>query len=218
MMSLQEMAEFIKIDTSGCHGNSGMSKKQAGPVDRIQRTEKNRWPNIWPGLCMYILMKRDMSARLFLLCQICGFMCNYKSINNQRSRRSKTIIYAHCAFSSLSDHCGSQHQTPRLIWWLSTKPSIQQTINISPLTQFLKLVLTTLVSLNLKYGASSAQSLTLILTGLFFLFFSFTCGASSVSHATPSFTASTWARTVTRTVRKTTRYLKTPKSMDRLIK
>ena len=91
-MSLQEMAEFIKIDTSGCHGNSGMSKKQAGPVDRIQRTEKNRWPNIWPGLCMYILMKRDMSARLFLLCQICGFMCNYKSINNQRSRRSETIL------------------------------------------------------------------------------------------------------------------------------
>ena len=38
---------------------------------------------------MYILMKRDMSAKLFLLCHICGFMCNYKSINNRRSRRSK---------------------------------------------------------------------------------------------------------------------------------
>ena len=39
-------------------------------------------------ICMYILMKRDINAKLFLLCQICGFMCNYKSINNQRSRRN----------------------------------------------------------------------------------------------------------------------------------
>ena len=41
---------------------------------------------------MYILMKRDMRAKVFLLCQICGFMCNYKSIKNWRSRRSKTIL------------------------------------------------------------------------------------------------------------------------------
>ena len=39
--------------------------------------------------CMYILMKRNMSAKLLLLCQICGFMCNYKSINKQRL---KTIL------------------------------------------------------------------------------------------------------------------------------
>ena len=31
---------------------------------------------------MYIFMKRDMTARLFLLCQISGFMWNYKSFNN----------------------------------------------------------------------------------------------------------------------------------------
>ena len=31
--------------------------------------------------CMYILKKRDMCTRLFLLCQIQGFMCNYKSFN-----------------------------------------------------------------------------------------------------------------------------------------
>ena len=42
--------------------------------------------------CMYILMKRDMGAKLFLLCQICGFMCNYKSIKKQRSQRLKTIL------------------------------------------------------------------------------------------------------------------------------
>ena len=29
---------------------------------------------------MYILMKRDICAKLFLLCQICGFMCNYNTI------------------------------------------------------------------------------------------------------------------------------------------
>ena len=28
----------------------------------------------------YILMKRDLSTRLFLLCQICGFMCNEKQL------------------------------------------------------------------------------------------------------------------------------------------
>ena len=38
-------------------------------------------------------MKRDMSAKLFLLSQICGFMCNYKSINNRRYRRLKTILF-----------------------------------------------------------------------------------------------------------------------------
>ena len=37
-------------------------------------------------------MKRDMTARLFLLCQITGFMCNYKSVNNRRSQRLKTIL------------------------------------------------------------------------------------------------------------------------------
>ena len=31
---------------------------------------------------MYILMKRDICAKLFLLCQIRGFFCNYKSIIN----------------------------------------------------------------------------------------------------------------------------------------
>ena len=37
-------------------------------------------------------MKRDMSDKLFILCQICGFKCNYKSINNRRSQRTKTIL------------------------------------------------------------------------------------------------------------------------------
>ena len=41
---------------------------------------------------MYILMKRDMRAKLFFFCQICGFMCSYKSINNQRSWRSKIFL------------------------------------------------------------------------------------------------------------------------------
>ena len=41
---------------------------------------------------MYILMKRDMRDKLFLLCQLCGFLCNYRSSNNWRSRRSKTIL------------------------------------------------------------------------------------------------------------------------------
>ena len=30
---------------------------------------------------MYIIIKRDMCTRLFLLCQIRGFLCNYKSFN-----------------------------------------------------------------------------------------------------------------------------------------
>ena len=42
--------------------------------------------------CTYILMKRDISSNLFLFCQIWGFMCKYKSINNLRSRRSNNIL------------------------------------------------------------------------------------------------------------------------------
>ena len=33
------------------------------------------------SFCMSILMKRDMCTRIFLLCQIWGFMCNYKSFS-----------------------------------------------------------------------------------------------------------------------------------------
>ena len=44
------------------------------------------------NFCMYILMKRDISARLFLLCQIPWFVCSNKSFINWRSRRSKTLL------------------------------------------------------------------------------------------------------------------------------
>ena len=55
----------------------------------IHSMVSNEW---WLLFCMYILMKRDMSDKLFLLCQICGFICNYKSFNNPRSQRLKTIL------------------------------------------------------------------------------------------------------------------------------
>ena len=41
---------------------------------------------------IYFLMKRDMCTRLFLACQIPGFMCNYKPFNNRRYPRSKDIL------------------------------------------------------------------------------------------------------------------------------
>ena len=48
-------------------------------------------------------MKRDMSAKLFLLQQICGFICNYKSIYNCRSCISKTFLNIRTIIQSLQE-------------------------------------------------------------------------------------------------------------------
>ena len=57
----------------------------------IFKFEQIQFEKMLLKFCMYILMKRDMSAGLFFLCQISGLMSNYKSFNNQRSQKSKTI-------------------------------------------------------------------------------------------------------------------------------
>ena len=41
---------------------------------------------------LYILMKRDMCTILFLLCQVQGVMCNYKSFNIEDLEDEKIFL------------------------------------------------------------------------------------------------------------------------------
>ena len=65
-------------------------------ITNLQDFEKHlKYLKIWElylNFCMYILMKRDICGKLFLLCQTRLFMCSYKSII--KSKISKIENYS----------------------------------------------------------------------------------------------------------------------------
>ena len=66
---------------------------RAGSQRRNENTKMLKNESAENCFCMYILIKRDICAKLFLLSQIHGFMCNFKSIIKLSVNTTRRVPY-----------------------------------------------------------------------------------------------------------------------------
>ena len=86
--------------------------------------------------CMYILMKRDVCPKLFLLCQMCGFMCNNKSLNKLKISKMENYVFQTKRSKTLS-----QIQVERMPQVPGLNPTQDFGIDLSELEFYLLLFL-----------------------------------------------------------------------------
>ena len=91
--SKQFLMHFIRSNGYSIICNNNLAYKEVNVSEKKKLVSSGQDKNFFEPqiFCMYILIKRDTCPKLFLLCKICGFMCNNKSIN--KSKISKIENY-----------------------------------------------------------------------------------------------------------------------------